>query len=265
MWTLVWTVFAASVVGSLHCAGMCGGLVAFAVGSPPSGRAGTPSIVARQAVAAASGYPWKVLAERWLAAHLGVHTAYHGGRLVAYVLLGALAGTLGRGVDLAGQSHGWSAAAAVIAGAAMVAWGGWGLLAAAGVRMPRAPRWPGLSAAYAATVGTLRARPAGVRAGVLGLASALLPCGWLYAFVVTAAGTGSTAGGALAMTAFWAGTLPMLATLGAGVQSLAGPLRQHQPKVAAAALVVVGALAIVQRAPPWVPATSSSAACCHGR
>jgi sulfite exporter TauE/SafE len=29
-----------------------------------------------------------------------------------------------------------------------------------------------------------------VRAAILGLGSALLPCGWLYAFVVTAAGTG---------------------------------------------------------------------------
>ncbi|MBM4342730.1 MAG: sulfite exporter TauE/SafE family protein [Deltaproteobacteria bacterium] len=252
MGTMVWTVFAASVVGSLHCAGMCGGLVAFAVGAPAPGTQQT-------------GRGWR---ERWrqgLHCLGGVQSAYHGGRLLAYSLLGMAAGALGRGVDAAGASQGWSQSAAAAAGVAMIAWGTWNLLGAAGVKLPRAHRFAALASLYGATLRRLRAQPAMVRAGVLGLASALLPCGWLYAFVITAAGTGSATGGALAMAAFWAGTLPMLAALGAGVQALAGPMRRHVPKLAAAALVLVGVLAIAHRAQPLPGTAGDPRTCCHGQ
>ncbi|MBE7450024.1 MAG: sulfite exporter TauE/SafE family protein [Kofleriaceae bacterium] len=53
-------------------------------------------------------------------------------------------------------------------------------------------------------VGSAGGGGARARAALLGLLSAALPCGWLWAFVVVAAGTGSPVGGALVMTAFWA-------------------------------------------------------------
>jgi sulfite exporter TauE/SafE len=83
-----------------------------------------------------------------------------------------------------------------------------------------------------------------VRAGALGLLTTLLPCGWLYAFVVTAAGTGHPARGALVMTAFWLGTLPVMIGVGLGAQRMFGPLRRRLPVVSAAALVVIGLLSI---------------------
>jgi sulfite exporter TauE/SafE len=71
-----------------------------------------------------------------------------------------------------------------------------------------------------------------------------MPCGWLYVFVATAASTGSAPGGAVVMAAFWAGTVPVLAGVGALAQRAAGPLRARLPVVTAALLVVLGVLTV---------------------
>jgi len=86
------------------------------------------------------------------------------------------------------------------------------------------------------------------RALLIGLMTTLLPCGWLYAFAITAAGTGSPAWGALTMAVFWLGTLPVLISVGVGVQALTGPLRRRLPALTSLALVAVGLLMVVGRA-----------------
>jgi sulfite exporter TauE/SafE len=78
------------------------------------------------------------------------------------------------------------------------------------------------------------------RAAATGLLTTLLPCGWLYAFGVTAAGTGSASGGMTVMLAFWAGNLPMLVAVGVGAQRLAGPLARRLPVASAVFLVALG-------------------------
>ena len=45
---------------------------------------------------------------------------------------------------------------------------------------------------------------------VLGLLSVILPCGWLYSFIVSALAARSTTTGALVMFVFWLSTLPAL-------------------------------------------------------
>ena len=81
----------------------------------------------------------------------------------------------------------------------------------------------------------------------VGLLTTLLPCGWLYAFVLTAAGTGTVRGALALMTVFWAGTLPMMLTLGVGVRQLAGPLRAKLPTISAIAIVAVGVMSLTGR------------------
>jgi len=253
MWTLLSTVFAASLLGSAHCAGMCGGFVAFYAGSS---------------------------AQTSAAARLQAHLAYHGGRLATYATLGAVAGSLGQALDLAGDAAGLQHAAALVASAGMVAWGVLTLLRAYGVPLPPAPVPAFVQQRFGQVVRTLHTRPPVVRAAVLGLSTTLLPCGWLYAFAVTAAGTGSPLWGALAMAVFWAGTVPLLAGLGVGIQHLSGPMRRHLPKLTAVALVVVGVLGVSQRlhrAPMRAPSSVSAEeqllrlqngageACCHGQ
>jgi sulfite exporter TauE/SafE len=212
---LVSAVFVASLIGGTHCVAMCGGFVGFFGGAAERG------------------------------ARLRAHVAYHGGRLVSYAALGALAGALGAGVDSIGSWARIERAASIAAGVFMVAWGVGALVSR------RAPR-PGFGLASWARAALLRVhgQPAFVRALVLGLVSALLPCGWLYAFVATAAGTGRPLDGAIAMAAFWAGTVPLLAGLGAAVQWAAGPFRQRLPVVTSILLVAVGLWTIAGK---WLP------------
>jgi sulfite exporter TauE/SafE len=90
-------------------------------------------------------------------------------------------------------------------------------------------------------------KPPVIRAGVVGLLSGFLPCGWLWAFVVTAAGSGSALKGMAVMTAFWAGTVPALVAVGLGAQLVSAPLRRHVPTVTAILLVCLGLYAILGR------------------
>jgi sulfite exporter TauE/SafE len=209
---LLGTALVASLAGSLHCAGMCGGFVAFyaASGRGPFGRA------------------------------LAGHLAYNGGRLATYLLLGALAGWIGSFADLMGSLAGTGRLAAVGAGVLVALWGAWALLQALNFRLPPlgVPKWAmrAISRAYRA----LEGRPPVLRATLLGLLSTMLPCGWLYAFAVLAAGTGSPANGMLVMAAFWAGTVPVMLGLGSTVHLLSAPLRRKIPAVTAAMLIVVG-------------------------
>lgn len=215
-------VLVASLLGSMHCAGMCGPFVAFYTGSEPDPR-------------------------RHLAR---AHVAYNAGRLAAYLTLGAVAGAVGAGLDRVGMAAGVGRLAAIVAGTLMVLWGGAVLLALRGVRLPllRAPA--ALLRAVNAVVARVRSWPPAARAGVTGLMTALLPCGWLYAFVATAAGTGSPVRAALVMAVFWAGTLPVMLSLGLGLQRLTGPLRARLPAVTATVVVVLGLLSIAGRLRP---------------
>ena len=217
MTALALTVLAASLVGSLHCAGMCGGFVAFYAGA--AGR--RPGLA---------------------------HAAYNLGRLAAYATLGALAGTLGAALDLAAAPAGIQRAAAVLAGVLIALWGTRTLLETAGVRVARLDPPAALRSAVARGVAAVAAQPPVTRALVIGLLTGLLPCGWLYAFIVTAAGTGDPLRGAGLMAVFWLGTLPVMAGLGVAVQALAGGFRRWVPAVCAVAMIVVGLFAVAGRA-----------------
>ncbi len=229
MTALALTVFAASLLGSLHCAGMCGGLVAFYSGGQRGGR-------------------------------LAPHLAYNAGRLAAYATLGGIAGALGAALDATGAWLGIQRVAAALAGALIVLWGVAALGESLGVRVPR----PGAPAALRGLVSRGIARIAGrapaTRALVIGLLTGCLPCGWLYAFVVTAAGTGNALAGAMVMALFWMGTLPVMLSLGLGIAAITGPLRRHLPAACAVAMIVVGLIAVAGRLRPVDPPARASSA-----
>jgi hypothetical protein len=216
--TLAIAVLLASLLGSVHCAAMCGAFVCFYAADGSTGvspRAGAAS-----------------------------HVAYNLGRLISYLTLGAVAGALGAALDRAGVLAGVAPLAAIVAGALMVAWGIHAGLAALGARAP-GPRIPdGWRHAMGSILQRVRERPPTVRAAVTGLVTTLLPCGWLYAFTVTAAGTGSPVNSAAVMFFFWLGTLPMMVTVGLGARRVFGPLRQRLPIVTAGLLVALGLFSI---------------------
>jgi sulfite exporter TauE/SafE len=218
MSVLIATVLGASLLGSAHCAGMCGGFVGFYAGTIPGPR--------RRSL-------------------LLAHLAYNGGRLGVYAALGAVAGAVGAALDTTGGVLlGIQRTAAILSGVLITLWGARSLLEAMGARLPALGAPAGLRWVAGRSIGAVTAAPPPVRALVVGLATGLLPCGWLYVFLATAAGTGSALGGAALMAVFWVGTLPAMLSLGLGLQALAGPLRRHVPVVCAIAMIVVGLLAI---------------------
>jgi hypothetical protein len=172
--------------------------------------------------------------------------AYNFGRLLSYTALGAVAGALGQALDLAGAAAGLGRVAALLAGSSMLLWGLGALLETQGVRLLRVravlPRR--LTAWFAA----LAKRPPLWRALVLGLSTTLLPCGWLYAFALSAAGTAIPLQGALLMGAFWVGNVPILLGLGVVFSSLLRRVRRHVPVFSALTILCVGLFTVISRA-----------------
>lgn len=211
-------ILSASLLGSMHCAGMCGGFVCFYATGAEGRAGGTAS-----------------------------HIAYNIGRLASYLTLGVVAGVVGAGLDRVGALVGVSRAAAVLSGMLMIAWGGSTLLATRGIRLPRLEGLPASRNPLGRILARVRGRSPEVRAAATGLLTTLLPCGWLYAFVFAAAGTGRLSSAVATMALFWAGTLPVMLSIGYGAQRLTGAFRARLPMVTAVAVVVMGVLSISGR------------------
>lgn len=213
---LAGTVLASSLFGSAHCAGMCGGLALVASG--PDGASSAP----RQA-------------------------GYHGGRLVSYAVVGAIAGLVGQVVDDAGVLVGVQRVAAIAAGSMIALFGAVAIARALGARIPAAgvPRIL-VAAAQRVHARTMRLPPAW-RGVPLGLATPLLPCGWLYAFAAIAAASATPLMGALVMAAFWLGTVPALVVAASGARFAFARLGRAAPIIAGLAMVAVGLHAAISR------------------
>jgi sulfite exporter TauE/SafE len=167
MWTAVIAGAAAGLASVPHCAAMCGPLAAYAC----SGRPG----------AGASG-----------------QARYQVGRFLSYSVLGGIAGTVG-GATAMNLPSAW--------GSAFLSWSlalGLGLAA---LRLWRRPSQPLVTLrtkkdAAPESVASRALGALGRHAFLVGLGTALLPCGALAAAVLIAASTGSTAFGALSMLSF---------------------------------------------------------------
>lgn len=211
-------VLLASLAGSPHCAGMCGVFVAMACGFDRS----KPRL------------------------HIRLQLAYHGGRLVGYATLGVIAGALGSAIDLGARAAGLQHAAAILAATTMLLVGGAWLLREAGVRLPHVKTPAAIRNGFRAGVAKAdRFGPTG-RALTMGLLTALLPCGWLWAFAIIAAGTASPLWGAAVMAVFWIGTVPILAAVGFGAGALRSRLGPKVRTIAALAMIAIAAVTVLR-------------------
>jgi sulfite exporter TauE/SafE len=226
MTAMLSAIFAASVAGSVHCIAMCGPLVGL---------------------------------------HGGLRTlrlsALHAlGRLATYATLGALAGGVGRALDVAGELAVVQRVATIVAGLAIVAWGGYQLAIALGIWSSAAT--PSRGTAFATGLVRIRTRDAARRAWLVGVLTGLLPCGWLWAFVIAAAGTGGPLAGIAVMAVFWLGTVPAML----GVIAVGGPvfdwLRARMPAVTAVVLIALGLGTLAMR---WTSIDAQGTHCprCH--
>ena len=206
----------AGFLTSLHCVGMCGGLVACYAIQHGSGQA---------------------------LAGMTSHLSYNGGRLLSYAFLGGLAGVIGKMLGSLKLAGPWFSLAA---GLVMVAVGlimigivpGWSL------QEPGNPSW--LRKLHLQSVADLLQNRSREGAFYVGLLTPLLPCGMLYAMAFKAAETGSAPSGALTMLAFGVGTVPALFVTGVMTTFLSVRLRLHANRIAALVVIVMGVLLIVR-------------------
>ena len=89
--------------------------------------------------------------------------------------------------------------------------------------------------------------PRVVRATGLGLLTPLLPCGFLYTFVLLAAGTGSAVQGAAVMAILWLGTAPALLGVGALTDALGRRWGDKAARSLGVVLVITGVLGLLFR------------------
>ncbi len=197
-------------LGSAHCVGMCGP-IALAV---PSSR---------------SSWPGRAMDALLL----------NGGRVFTYALLGALFGTFGRGLHLAGLQQAVSIAM--------------GVLMLGAVLMPAFFHKDIFTTASLGGLGKLRSAlarnlrrtsPEGLF--LTGLLNGLLPCGMVYFAVAGALVQDGALHGALFMAAFGLGTWPAMLAVRLGGGLVTGAWRSGMRKAAPFVFALLGVLFILR-------------------
>ena len=203
---------------SLHCVGMCGGLVACYAVQRGSGQVltGLPS-----------------------------HLSYNGGRLLAYTFLGGVAGLAGKMLGSLQVVGPWFS---LVAGVLMAAVGLLllGIIPNWNLQEPGKNSW--LRRLHFQSVADLLQNRSSEGAFYVGLLTPFLPCGMLYAMVLKAAETGGAPSGALTMLAFGVGTVPALLITGMVTTFMNVRFRLYATRFAALIVVVMGLLLIMRGA-----------------
>jgi hypothetical protein len=229
---LVAAAFAAGLLGGVHCAGMCGGIV------------GSLSIASR-------GPAWS----RQL--------AFNGGRIASYALAGAAVGALGDLGRYASPALAIETALFAAANVVMIMLGlyiaGWGR---AVLRLERAGAfaWRRIQP-YARRFIPMDTTP---RALAAGLAWGWVPCGLVYTMLLMALASGGALQGASVMAAFGLGTLPTLLVAGVAAQRLMAVKREPWVRRTAGSVVILLALWGLARVPGLPDAVQAGWHACIG-
>jgi len=207
------TLFSIGLLGSLHCIGMCGGLV----GALALGR---------------SRVWWPGL------------FVYQLGRVTTYALFGTLVGVVGLSLGELGGTL-VQRSLTLFAGLFMIVFGlnlaGWlpDPLARLSVSVSRRLGLGRLAASLAAD-----ARLLGWYG--MGMVNGLLPCGLVYAALALALAAGNVLESGLMMISFGLGTIPAMLLAPALLRRLAPELRGRAMQVAAVMLILLGAFTMLR-------------------
>lgn len=233
------SVFLVGLLGGVHCASMCGGIVAV-MGRAPTTPAPSP---AHEGLASI-----RVRVER-ARQPLGVLIGYNLGRISSYVIAGALAGALGSGAALVRHVLPMQQLAFVAANLVLIAMG-LHLTGALGTltRLEGAGSalWRRLQPIASRSLAADTAR----KAYAAGLVWGWVPCGMVYGVLMAALVSGSPVQGALLMAAFGAGTLPNLLLLGGSAALLRPWLARRGVRIAAGLLIIGFGVAGLARLDP---------------
>jgi sulfite exporter TauE/SafE len=217
-----WISFLAGLGGSLHCVGMCGGLVTASCGS-------TKTVF-----------------------------RYQLGRLLGYLFLGLLAGLIGSTLGGLFDNQWPSVLGAVLMGCLFIFWG----LSNFRGKKAEIPTPRFLRNIYQKLwVRLIKDNEGVTRSFFVGLISIMLPCGLLYGMALGTLALKHTHEALFSMFFFWLGTLPAMMVAPVVVQKILNPLKAKLPKVYAVGLISIGLLTIYSRLPfsnpiPTVEATT---------
>lgn len=202
---LPWVSFLAGMGGSLHCVGMCGGLVtASCEGSKDVFR-------------------------------------YQIGRLIGYLFLGAVAGFIGSFLNFKSAHPLVTIIPSVFVGLLFIYWGVQSLRGKK-AELP-APKF--LSELYTKLWKTLVQKNKNfTKAFFTGLISIMLPCGLLYGVVIGTVALQHTSYALLSMFFFWLGTVPAMVIAPGLVQKIFKPFKAKLPKAYAISLMMIGVMTI---------------------
>ena len=236
----------ASALGSLHCVGMCGPFAIMVLGER--------AVAANGQLANVSQFGSK-------RDELQRMMAYHLGRLVTYVTMGMIVGLL---VGSLGQLS-WLRSIGLWVGLALIGVGGFRLLNAllpeflGDTKNPvKHGKWVH---AWSMQLAKLRQRlPRNHRwqsAFGWGLTTTLLPCGWLYVFVLTAAASTSSVMAIATMIAFWFGTLPLLSISVWGWRLVGNRWRSATGVVSSLCILTMGIYLMIVRSTGELPMPST--------
>lgn len=178
--------FLAGLAGAGHCWAMCGGLVGGAFLVLGGGHPACATAVPRPALP---------------------HLAYHGGRVLAYTLLGALAAGIGQAIVLTGGIGRAQGVLYVVAGVGVVLAGALVMRRSVGC------------AARTEACGSVRSahptsRPVPLLLAVAGFLNGLMPCALVFSLTLKAATAPSIVSGAAWLFAFGLGTVPAMLLAG---------------------------------------------------
>ncbi|SKA77428.1 hypothetical protein SAMN02745166_00379 [Prosthecobacter debontii] len=219
--------FLAGLVTSVHCIGMCGPL----------------------------SCSWAVSSQPGMAGFMRSTALYHTGRLLAYGLVGGIAGAAGF-IPLSWAQHG---AGIVLPWMMVVAF------ALVGLGLDKwLPKPKFLSGSLRKIQEKAFRMKSGTRAALLGFATPLLPCGPLYVMFALALANGSVFKGAEFAIAFGLGTLPLLWLAQTQIHWLGGRLQPATLRKFQRALALVAALVMAWRLRDTLDFGSDAVpSCCH--
>ncbi|MEC5218314.1 sulfite exporter TauE/SafE [Actimicrobium sp. GrIS 1.19] len=241
-------VFLIGLLGSVHCVGMCGGIVGALSVAAPRAR---PFPVAVMTAASERSEP----AERlWRVA------SYNAGRIGSYAIAGAIVGGAARGAQ-------------AMTGLTALQVGGYWLanlmLVALGLYLMDA--WRGLSRLESLGQSlwrhiqplTKRLLPLDSPLKMLAMGGlwGWLPCGMVYSVLLTAMLTGSALSGASVMLAFGLGTLPTLLAMGLAGAQLRQWMQRRVVRVLCGLVVLLFGVAGLMRVAAGMPLNWLDAVC----
>ena len=207
------SIFAASIAGSVHCVGMCGGLMLAATGT-----------------------------------ELRTQFVYHFFRWIGYLSVGAVAGYLGNQLFydwswLPFQIFFSTVFLLILLLVGLSYFFGFGSF-----NQLHLSKGASKLSQFGINLGFKLGKSNGsfIRAALVGFFTVFLPCGWLYSFVLLAIATHQVVYGSVILTVFWLGTIPALMSSRILIQGLMARIGVTGTRAISLLMIVVAFLSVFE-------------------